>query len=211
MNTAARGGGASTWPTLSTTWLSTSLFSEARRLDAQIHCQFGGTLSPLTKKHIPRQPCCSLWRCGANRKSNAFTLNFAPVNSPIRRTNLRCKWLVPCVWVLTLCNIWFDLLDLQKGRNLIQNCTEKYALHEMTKGYIDVRVCIEQGQDGERKYCCAFFLNSDNRVDDWMCFGRMLKMCDAKYNGEDWKRVELALGSWKKFWWRREWSSLARG
>ena len=35
-----------------------------------------------------------------------------------------------------------------------------------------------------------------------MCFGRMLKMCDAKYNGEDWKRV--ALGSWKKLWWRRE-------
>ena len=31
-----------------------------------------------------------------------------------------------------------------------------------------------------------------------MCFDRMLKMCNAKYNGEDWKRVELALGSWKK-------------
>ena len=74
----------------------------------------------------------------------------------------------------------------------------------MTNGYMDVRVCIEKGQDGERKYCCAFFLNSDNRVDDLMCFGRMLKMCDAKYNGEDWKRVELALGSWKKLWWRRE-------
>ena len=29
----------------------------------------------------------------------------------------------------------------------------------MTKGYMDVRACIEQGQDGERKYCCAFFLN----------------------------------------------------
>ena len=56
----------------------------------------------------------------------------------------------------------------------------------MTKGYTDVRACIEQGQDGERKYCCAFFLNSDNRVDDWMCFGRMLKICDAKFNGEDW-------------------------
>ena len=35
----------------------------------------------------------------------------------------------------------------------------------MTKGYIDVRACIEQGQDGERKYCCAFFLNSDIRVE----------------------------------------------
>ena len=43
----------------------------------------------------------------------------------------------------------------------------------MTKGYMDVRACIEQGQDGERKYCCDFFLNSDKRVDDWMCFGRM--------------------------------------
>ena len=31
-----------------------------------------------------------------------------------------------------------------------------------------------------------------------MCFGRMLKICDAKYNGEDWKRLELALGSRKK-------------
>ena len=58
---------------------------------------------------------------------------------------------------------------------------------------MDVRACIEQGQDGERKYCCAFFLNSDNRVDNWMCFGRMLKMCDAKYNGEDWKRVEWTI------------------
>ena len=30
-----------------------------------------------------------------------------------------------------------------------------------------------------------------------MCFGRMLKICDVKYNGEDWKRVELVIGaSW---------------
>ena len=45
--------------------------------------------------------------------------------------------------------------------------------HEMTKSYMEVGVCIDQGQDGERKYFCAFFLN----------------------NGEDWKRVELVLGN----------------
>ena len=47
--------------TLSTTWLSWSLASEARRLDAHIHGKLGGTLSPLTKNHIlPIRPCCSL-------------------------------------------------------------------------------------------------------------------------------------------------------
>ena len=60
MNAAARGGGASIKPTLSTPILSRSLASEARRLDAHIHGKLGSTLSPLTKKHIPRRPCCSL-------------------------------------------------------------------------------------------------------------------------------------------------------
>ena len=32
-----------------------------------------------------------------------------------------------------------------------------------------------------------------------MCFGRMLKICDAKYNGEDWKRVDLALAAEKSY------------
>ena len=27
---------------------------------------------------------------------------------------------------------------------------------------MDVRACIEQGQDGERKYCCAFFKVENN-------------------------------------------------
>ena len=45
------------------------------------------------------------------------------------------------------------------GRSLRQSRTEWYGLHEMTKGYMDVRACIEQGQDGERKYSCPFFIN----------------------------------------------------
>ena len=68
MNAAARGGGASIRPTLSTTWPSRSLGSEARRLDAHIHGQLGSTLSPLTKLHLPRRPCCSL---ELNRRSGA--------------------------------------------------------------------------------------------------------------------------------------------
>ena len=68
MNAAARGGGASIRPTLSTTWLSRSRALEARRLDAHIHGKLGSTLSPLTKKHIPKRPCCSL---ELNRRSGA--------------------------------------------------------------------------------------------------------------------------------------------
>ena len=64
--TQPRGGGTSFRPTLLTTWLSRRLASEARRLDAHIHGKLGSTLSPLTKKHIPRRPCCSL-----NRRSGA--------------------------------------------------------------------------------------------------------------------------------------------
>ena len=30
------------------------------------------------------------------------------------------------------------------------------------------------------------------RVDDCRYFGRVLKICDAKYKGEEWKRLELA-------------------
>ena len=59
VNAAARSGGASIRPTLSTSLLSRSLASEARRLDAHIHGKLGSTLSPLTKKHIPRRPCSS--------------------------------------------------------------------------------------------------------------------------------------------------------
>ena len=43
-----------------TQYHSRSLASEARSLDAHIHDKLGSTLSPLTKKHIPRRPCCSL-------------------------------------------------------------------------------------------------------------------------------------------------------
>ena len=52
----------------STTGLSWSLASEATRLDAHIHGKLGCTLSSLTKKHIPRRPCCSL---ELNRRSGA--------------------------------------------------------------------------------------------------------------------------------------------
>ena len=87
MNAAARGGGASIRSTLSTTWLSGSLASEARRLDAHIHGKIGSTLSPLTKKHIPRRPCCSL---ELNRRSGATVPSrensFAQVPSPKRTT-----------------------------------------------------------------------------------------------------------------------------
>ena len=72
MNVATRGGGASIRPTLSTTWLSRSLASEARRLDTHIHGKLGSTLSPLTKKHRPRRPCCSL---KLNRWSGATVPN----------------------------------------------------------------------------------------------------------------------------------------
>ena len=70
MNAAARGGGPSIRrSTLSTTWLSKSLASEARLLEGHlIHGKLGSTLSPLTKKHIPRRPCCSL---KLNRRSGA--------------------------------------------------------------------------------------------------------------------------------------------
>ena len=37
-----------------------SLALEAKRLDAHIHCQLFSTLSPVTKKHIPRRPSCFL-------------------------------------------------------------------------------------------------------------------------------------------------------
>ena len=109
MNAAARGGGASIRPTLSTTWLSRSLASEARRLDAHIHGKLGSTLSPLTKKAhtIPRRPCCSLalaqssiWRYGATPRKRTRSLKFLR-----QKQQRRGKWLVPCVQVLTLCNI----------------------------------------------------------------------------------------------------------
>ena len=88
MNAAARGGGALILPTLSTTWLSRSLASEARRLDAHIHGKLRSTLSPLTKKRIPRRPCCSLQ---VNRRSGlrgqaAKANSFAQVRSPKRTT-----------------------------------------------------------------------------------------------------------------------------
>ena len=67
MTAAVRGGGASIRPTLSTIWLSRSLASEARHLDAHHLGQpVSSTLSPLTKKHKPRR----LW-CSVNRWSGA--------------------------------------------------------------------------------------------------------------------------------------------
>ena len=84
-NEAARGGGASIRPTLSTSWLSRSLASEARHLDAHIHGKLGNTLSPLTKKHIPRRPCCSLnYRSGAAVQSRESQL---VRSSPFNRKN----------------------------------------------------------------------------------------------------------------------------
>ena len=71
-------GGGTIRPTLSTTWLRRSLASEARRLDAHIHGKLRSTLSPLTKKHIPRRPCCPLQpvnrRSGATRPSRESQL-----------------------------------------------------------------------------------------------------------------------------------------
>ena len=82
MNAAARGGRASIRPTLSTTLLSRSLASEARRLDANIHGKLGSTLSPLTKKHIPRRPCCSLELSRRSRESELVrSSSFAKKNN----------------------------------------------------------------------------------------------------------------------------------
>ena len=41
--------------------------------------------------------------------------------------------------------------------------------------YVDVKMCFEQGQDGERKYSSAFFLNSDNVVVYCRCVGRKMR------------------------------------
>ena len=91
MNAAARGGGTSIRPTLSTTWLRRSLASEARRLDAHINGKLGSTLSPLTKKRIPGRPCCSLQlnrRSGAVVRCQAVKANsFGQVRSPIKKKN----------------------------------------------------------------------------------------------------------------------------
>ena len=129
--------------------------------------------------------------------------------------NLCCSYILGYFVQFPCHRIWFDLIWFIGFAERPEPYTKLYRIVCFTWDDKRLHRCEGVHWAGARwweiKYCCAFFLNSDNRVDDWMCFGRVLKMCDAKYNGEDWKRVELALGSGKKLWWRREWSALARG
>ena len=45
--------------------------------------------------------------------------------------------------------------------------------------------------------CCAFLLNSGSVLIERMCGGRLLKVCEAKQSGDDWKREVLGTWSWK--------------
>ena len=54
-------------------------------------------------------------------------------------------------------------------------------------------LCNKQGRRmGRVRCCCAFLLKSDSLVVVCRCFGSVLKVCVAKYGGEN--CVELAFG-----------------
>ena len=68
---------------------------EASPLDAQIHGQLGSSLSQLTKKHIPRRPCCSLNLLALRRQTARATLSLKFLR---QKDEGRGKWQVPCVY-----------------------------------------------------------------------------------------------------------------